>query len=74
MPSVQSGHRGDLPALGDGHDRGIHGAKGKIPIGGDELGDTKPVRGSDRFSEKVPSSEVPEEADLGVGAQAGCEQ
>ena len=71
---IECGELDDLQTLCGGHDRGVHGPKGKVSIGCHEFGDPDPVTRVDRLRDEVPRCQVSQETHLGLGAKSRFEK
>lgn len=69
--------RGDLvgpQSLGGADHRCVDGAEREIAVPADELGDAHPVGRCDRLDDEVAGSQVAQESDLGVAAEAAGDE
>lgn len=74
MAAVDRGDLGDVEPLGGGDHGRVDGSESEVAVGGDELGDPEPVACRHRLDRERAGSEVPQEPDLGLGAEPGGEQ
>jgi hypothetical protein len=74
VPAVGGGDLCDAQALRRGDDGGVDGAEREVVVTGDELGDPERIGGVDRLERQAARSEIAEETDLGVPAEAGGDQ
>ncbi len=64
---------GGIEPLRCGDHRGVDGAEWQVAVFGDELSDTDGITGMQPLDRKAAASEIAEEADLGLPAQAGSD-